>query len=296
MAVLTCDCSADIRKNLDISAAYILMCWPDPNNCPNNCHVLARPESLIKTGGSALGRFFDLFEHLVRGFSQRVGQLFGQKILGLSEMCAVGGAQAILFLALSQAFVHLGKTEGVVRFQLDPMLVGTRLPFVAGFALPGSDVIDEFAGLGRSDRGADHFVQIVFAQQQCDLIALEEQLGEAGAVFAGKTSFPNGLNLTDAVVGMMDAIALIYGNKSSPGDVAQTIEKTRDESIVYKSYGYKSSFPRKRAFLGAQEHASCCFPETITGKESRAGNDVTLGFCSNRYNVKAAKCGAIGMT
>jgi len=69
---------------------------------------------------------------------------------------------------------------------------------------------------GGADGGADGAAETVFTNHQGDLFAFEKDFCKSGSVLAGKTSATDGLNSADAVVGMMDAIALGYGNNRSP--------------------------------------------------------------------------------
>ena len=96
------------------------------------------------------------------------------------------------------------------------MGVGSRFPLIADLGLAGFHVVQEFLRPGRADRGADGVVETVFTKHQCDAIALEKYFCKSGTVLAGKASAADGLNLADAVVGMMNAIALGYGDRCSP--------------------------------------------------------------------------------
>ncbi len=77
-------------------------------------------------------------------------------------------------------------------------------------------MVQEVLCAGRADRGSDGVVETVLTQHQCDAFALEKYFCKSGTVLAGKASATDGLNLADAVVGMMDAIALGYGDRCSP--------------------------------------------------------------------------------
>ena len=96
------------------------------------------------------------------------------------------------------------------------MGVGSRFPLIADLGLAGFHVVQEFLRPGRADRGADGGVETVFTKHQCDAIALEKYFCKFGTVLAGKASAADGLNLAEAVVGMMNAIALGYGDGYSP--------------------------------------------------------------------------------
>lgn len=63
---------------------------------------------------------------------------------------------------------------------------------------------------------ADGAVQTVFTKYQCDAFAFEKDFCKPGTVFAGKASRADGLNLADAMLRMMDAIALGYCDNFSP--------------------------------------------------------------------------------
>ncbi|MEJ8568613.1 hypothetical protein [Elongatibacter sediminis] len=73
------------------------------------------------------------------------------------------------------------------------------------------------------------------------MIAFKKKFGEAGAVIAGKASLADGLDLADAMVGVMNPIALMDGNEPSPREELRTAEKKLNESTVYNKFGYKSS-------------------------------------------------------
>jgi hypothetical protein len=56
----------------------------------------------------------------------------------------------------------------------------------------------------------------LLAQHQSQAITFEIQFCKRSFLFSRKTSLTDGLNFADAVMGVMDAISLINGNKPSP--------------------------------------------------------------------------------
>jgi len=97
-------------------------------------------------------------------------------------------------------------------------------------------VVQEFLRPARADWRADGVVETVFTKHQCDAIALEKYFCKSGTVLAGKASAADGLNLADAMVGMMDAIALSYGDSCSPFgiwlDVGENMPKTHTVTLL----------------------------------------------------------------
>jgi hypothetical protein len=84
------------------------------------------------------------------------------------------------------------------------------------FAIPFLEVIKQFFCFAGIDRIAHRARQILATQHERQPVALEIQLCKSRLFLSGKASLADGLNLTDSMVGVMNAIAFIYGNAPSP--------------------------------------------------------------------------------
>ena len=131
-------------------------------------------------------------------------------------MFPVCRTQGIILLKYSQAFVYFGERMWIAFIHHGLMGVGPGFPLIANFDFPVFHVIQELFCNRWADRGTDGVIETVFTKHQCDAFAFEKDFCKACTVLAGKTSKTNGLNLADTVVRMMNAIALINGDKLSP--------------------------------------------------------------------------------
>jgi hypothetical protein len=157
-----------------------------------------------------------LIEGFTLGLAKRIGQFLREKFLAGFQVLPVSGAQRIILFPDSEAFVDFCVSTRLAFVHHRLMGVGTRFPLVTDLGFTGLHMLQQLGCPGRADRGADGGVETVFANHQGDLFALEKDFCKSGAVLAGKTSFADGLNSADAVVGVMDAIALGYGDNLSP--------------------------------------------------------------------------------
>jgi hypothetical protein len=166
----------------------------------------------VRQGRLSPGGLGHQVQGLTLGLAKRVGQFFRKKFLAGFQVFPVSGAQSFILFPNSQAFVYFCISTRIAFVHHRLMGVGPRFPLIADFCFPGFHVLQELCCPGRANRWPDGAVETVFTNHQGDLFALEKDFCKSGAVLAGKTSFADGLNSADAVVGVMDAIALGYGD------------------------------------------------------------------------------------
>ena len=162
------------------------------------------------------GEFGNLRARFFLGLAQRIGEFFGQELERLVEMGAVGGAKRAFRFQPGQALVHFRVTEGVAFFHGLLVRVGAGLPLGTDLAFPGFQVLQQLFRFAGVDGIANRIRQVFLSENQREAVTFEKQLGKRGFFLSRKTSFANGLNFAETMMGVVDTISLINGNKPSP--------------------------------------------------------------------------------
>jgi hypothetical protein len=157
-----------------------------------------------------------LFERVGTRLVQGIGQFFGEKIGAALQMFAVSRTQSIVLFPYSKVLVYLGIRAGCTLVHHRLVFVGPGLPLITDVAFPGLHVVQELSRPGGADWGPDCAFEAALVEHQGDAFALEKYFCKPGAVLAGKAPAADGLNLANSMVGMMNTIALGYGNVRSP--------------------------------------------------------------------------------
>ena len=92
----------------------------------------------------------------------------------------------------------------------------TDFPRAAYFAVPIPEVLQQNLGLLLVDWNPHSLLEILLAQQQRQSIAIKIQFCKSIALFSGETSFADGLDTADAMVGMVNGIAFTNANELFP--------------------------------------------------------------------------------
>ncbi len=153
-----------------------------------------------------------------------VGNFLDQEFQGLVQVFPVRGAQGSFMFQLAQTLVDLNIAEGIATVHHRLMVIGTGFPRATHFAVPIPEVFKQTLGLLLADWNSDSFLEILLAQQQRQTITIKIQFCKNIALFSGKTSFADGSDTADAMVGMMNGIAFTNVNKLFPFELSIYIE------------------------------------------------------------------------
>jgi len=188
-----------------------------------------------------------LIECLDLGLAKGNGQFFGKDTLAAFKVFAVGCAQGVILLEHPEVFVYFGAGTWITFFHHGLVGVGPGFPLIADLGFPVFHVVQKIFCQRETHRGADDVVETVFTNQQRDAFTPEKDFCKSGIVFARKASAADGLHLADTVVGMIDTIALGYGDKFSPlGDDLDAGKKYLINILLH--YFYHNSKPFLRLF------------------------------------------------
>jgi hypothetical protein len=94
--------------------------------------------------------------------------------------------------------------------------VGTGFPLRVYLAFPLAQVREQFLCFLCIDGISDRTVQIFLAQHQRQILPPEEQLRECRFLLTREAAFANRLNLSNAVVRMVNGIALMDFDELTP--------------------------------------------------------------------------------
>jgi hypothetical protein len=155
--------------------------------------------------GSADQGLADELAGLRRRFLQRLGDLLGEQIQRPVQVCLVARSQLLFRFHPAQFLGDLGVLEWIAALDGGFVGIGSGLPLLFRLALPVLDLAQQFPGLPGGDQAAHRVGQLLLEQGKRQVVAREVELGVSSLVAAVKTSLPDGLDFSDAVLGVVNA-------------------------------------------------------------------------------------------